>query len=104
PVALVLNELIVNAVKHGGQAHRDVRIHLHKGLSEDHVDITLSNPGQWPEPGSAPPAAGRGLSLVDALLPRSGAHIARSQIADRAVLRLSLSPPVLHAESPAHDR
>lgn len=104
PVALVLNELIVNAVKHGGQAHRDVRIRLHKGLSEDHVDITLSNPGQWPEPGSAAPAAGRGLSLVDALLPRSGAHIARSQIADRAVLRLSLSPPVLHAESPAHDR
>lgn len=104
PVALVLNELIVNAVKHGGQAHRDVRIRLHKGLSEDHVDITLSNPGQWPEPGSAAPATGRGLSLVDALLPRSGAHIARSQIADRAVLRLSLSPPVLHAESPAHDR
>ena len=46
---------------------------------------------------------GRGLELVHALLPRSGANITRSQAADRAVVHLVLSPPVIHAESILHD-
>ena len=103
PVALVLNELIVNAVKHGGQAHQDVRIRLRKGQDEEHVEITLSNPGRWPAPHPPTPATGRGLDLVHALLPRSGANITRSQAADRAVVHLVLSPPVIHAESILHD-
>ncbi|NCU67676.1 PAS domain S-box protein [Acidovorax sp. 210-6] len=103
PVALVLNELIVNAVKHGGQAHQDVRIRLRKGQDEEHVEITLSNPGRWPAPHPPTPATGRGLDLVQALLPRSGASITRSQAADRAVVHLVLSPPVIHAESTHHD-
>jgi PAS domain S-box-containing protein len=103
PVALVLNELIVNAVKHGGQAHQDVRIRLRKGQDEEHVEITLSNPGRWPTPHPPTPATGRGLDLVHALLPRSGASISRSQAADRAVVHLALSPPVIHAESILHD-
>ena len=103
PVALVLNELIVNAVKHGGQAHQDVRIRLRKGQDEEHVEITLSNPGRWPTPHPPTPATGRGLDLVHALLPRSGASISRSQAADRAVVHLILSPPVIHAESILHD-
>ena len=103
PVALVLNELIVNAVKHGGQAHQDVRIRLRKGQDEEHVEITLSNPGRWPTPHPPTPATGRGLDLVHALLPRSGANITHSQAADRAVVHLVLSPPVIHAESILHD-
>ncbi len=102
PVALVLNELIVNAVKHGGQAHQDVRISLRKGHDENHVDLVVSNPGRWPAPGAAATPGGRGLDLVSALLPRSGALITRSQIADRAVLHIAFSPPVIHAEGAHH--
>lgn len=102
PVALVLNELIVNAVKHGGHAQQDVLVNLRKGLSEDYVKISISNPGKWPEPGSMPPGTGRGLDLVAALIPRSGTSLTRSQVGARAVLQIDFSPPVIHAESSAH--
>lgn len=97
PVALVLNELILNAVKHGGQAHQDVQVALRKGMQADHIHITIANPGQWPV-APIPPRGGQ--SLVSALMPRSGATLIRTQDADRAVLRLEFTPPVIHLESP----
>ncbi len=95
PVALVLNELMLNAVKHGGKQHQDVQVVLRKGAQPDHVHITIANPGQWP---ASPPSAKGGHSLVSALMPRSGATVTRTQEADRAVLRLEFSPPVIHLE------
>ena len=96
PVALVLNELILNAVKHGGKAQQDVRIRLHDGLQAGSVQITISNPGRWPE--FAADSNG-GLGLIAALMPRSGAHLTRAQRGDWAVLHLELAPPVIHLES-----
>src|SRR3990167_8494396 len=66
PVALVLNELILNAVKHGGKAQQDVRIRLHDGLQADSVQITISNPGRRPD-----------RAIVDMRMPgRSGLELA----------------------------
>jgi len=96
PVALVLNELLLNAVKHGGQEHQDVQVTLRKGAQADHVHITIANPGQWPE--SRLSSKG-GQGLVSALMPRNGATVTRTQVSDRAVLRLEFSPPVIHLES-----
>ena len=96
PVALVLNELLLNAVKHGGQEHQDVQVTLRKGAQADHVHITIANPGQWPE--SRLSSKG-GQGLVSALMPRDGATVTRTQVSDRAVLRLEFSPPVIHLES-----
>jgi len=96
PVALVLNELILNAVKHGGKSQQDVRVRLHDGPQEGCVQITIANPGRWPEP--AKPSQG-GLSLVEALMPRSGARMTRMQTGEWAVLQLDLGPPVIHLES-----
>src|SRR3990167_6947630 len=96
PVALVLNELILNAVKHGGKAQQDVRIQLHDGLQAGSIQITISNPGRWPE--SAAESNG-GLGLIAALMPRHGAQLTRAQRGDWAVLDLELAPPVIHLES-----
>ena len=43
------------------------------------------------------------IAAVSTFLTRSGANITRSQAADRAVVHLVLSPPVIHAESILHD-
>ncbi|NMM76035.1 MASE1 domain-containing protein [Acidovorax sp. SRB_24] len=98
PVALVLNELILNAIKHGGQGHQDVRIALRKGGQADVVQITISNPGQWQEKAAA---AHIGLDLVAALMPRRGAALSTEQSGRRAVVRLRLQPPVIELECPA---
>ena len=95
PVALVLNELILNAVKHGGMEHADVRIVLRKGLDASTVQITISNPGQWPH---AVMAGHAGLGLVAALMPRHGATLSMEQQQERAVARLEFQPPVIYAE------
>ncbi|MBA4112739.1 MAG: histidine kinase [Verminephrobacter sp.] len=95
PVALVLNELIVNAVKHGGKAQQDVRVRLHDGLQAGSVQITISNPGRWPPTAAESPG---GLGLVAALMPRHGAQLTRAQRGDWAVLHLELAPPIIHIE------
>jgi len=96
PVALVLNELILNAVKHGGKSQQDVRIRLHDGPQEGGVQITIANPGRWPDP--IKPSQG-GLGLVAALMPRSGARMVRTQEGVWAILQLDLAPPVIHLEA-----
>ena len=98
PVALVLNELMLNAVKHGGQAHQDVQVALRKGAQADHIHVTITNPGEWP---AAPTPPQGGSSLVGALMPRSGATMTRSQAGARAVLRLEFCPPVIQLEAPS---
>ena len=97
PVALVLNELMLNAVKHGGKEHQDVQIALRKGAQPDHIHITIANPGRWP---AAPTRPRGGQSLVATLMPRRGATLTRTQVAHRAVLHLEFSPPVIHLDSP----
>ena len=96
PVALVLNELMTNAVKHGGGAH-DVRAALRQGRAE--AVITLANPGQWP-PAAAAAAlpAGHGLDLVRLLLPRQGARLTHETQAGQVVTTLALQPPVVHID------
>ncbi len=96
PVALVLNELILNAVKHGGKSQQDVRIRLHDGSQAGAVQITIANPGRWPA--SAAESHG-GLGLVAALMPRQGTQMTRVQKGEWAVLHLELAPPVIHIDS-----
>ena len=98
PVALVLNELMLDAVKHGGKKHQDVQVALRKGAQEDHVHITITNPGRWP---ATPAPSPGGQSLVAALMPRRGATLTRAQVADLVVLHLEFSPPVIHLDSPS---
>ena len=103
PVALILNELILNAIKHGGKEHQEVHIALRPGLPADAVQISISNPNCHCAPAQAAAtatvntssAAHMGLDLVVALMPRSGAILQRQQSVERTTVELTLQPPTL---------
>jgi PAS domain S-box-containing protein len=98
PIALVLNELVLNAVKHGGKAHGQVSITLQKGHRPDRVQIRVTNVGQL-SPESRPTGAPHsGLQLIEALMPCHGARIVREQHGGRVITLLELEPPVISVE------
>lgn len=95
PVALVLNELILNAVKHGGRAHHHVAITVRAGALPGQVAVTISNTGQlaagWQD--QARPYSG--LQLVAALMPRAGARLDTVQQGAQVVTTLLLGAPAI---------
>ena len=96
PVALVLNELMINAVKHGGRNTRMSRSRCAKARNP--IKSTSPSPTQ----GNGLrrrylPRGGQGL--VSALMPRNGAALTRTQLAHWAVLRPGVFPPVIHLET-----
>lgn len=95
PVALVLNELILNAVKHGGQRKGSVHVAVEDHHQPSSVQIRITNSGVW-----APSInnASVGLSLVDTLLPRHGATLSRTVEHDMVVTKLVLTQPVVSSE------
>ena len=107
PVALILNELILNAIKHGGKEHQDVHVALHPGPHAESLQISISNPHCHCTPAQATAAAlietstaaHLGLDLVAALMPRSGATLSRQHTPLRTVVQLTLQPPVIQLET-----
>lgn len=98
PIALVLNELIVNAVKHGGKAHDHVGVSLCKGQHEEAIQVTIRNTGHLRSNLDRPTAHHAGLQLIDSLMPRHGASLSREQHGNEVLTRLELEPPVIHLE------
>jgi len=88
PIALVLNELILNAVKHGGKANGKVSITLQKGAHPDVVQIKIYNVGQLLAHDRQTGAPDSGLQLIAALMPRVGARLVREQHGDQVVTLL----------------
>lgn len=98
PIALVINEIVTNAVKHGSDAagERPVRVSLHR----DGGAVLLRVRGG---PARLPPgfdfAAGRGLGtglrLLGTLLPSKGAQLRISQQGDEVLAELELREPVV---------
>lgn len=106
PLALILNELIINAVKHGTPGGPGVRISLRKDGSEDRIEVRISNEGRWAAPELPAGDADRnGLQLVKALLPHSGAQLQHLEEDGMIHVLLRIEPPVikLDTDSPGHD-
>jgi len=100
PVALVLNELIVNAVKHRHPATSAVQLALQQVDASCAVRLRIVNAGDWPGGGSpAAIPAGNGLQLVQTLLPREGAELTHHAEDGCVHTVLVLGPPVLSFES-----
>ena len=99
PIALVLNELILNAVKHGGRAAGYVGITLREGAQADAVQISIRNAGRLADTGVTLGAQQCGLQLVSALMPHHGAHLSTQQSGDDVVTFLEFSSPVIFPES-----
>lgn len=98
PIALVLNELILNAVKHRDQEQGPVRIALRKGSQPDVVQITITNAGQQLRVEVRANPSHSGLQLVSALMPQQGASLVTVQRGGEVVTQLELAPPVISLE------
>ncbi|CAG0983800.1 putative sensor histidine kinase pdtaS [Methylophilaceae bacterium] len=99
PLALVLNELISNAVKHGNLA-AGVGITLRHEPLPHEIQVTIINSGLLPAGFEYPhkPATGSGMQLISSLLPRKGASLIWDQQDGKVIVRLVLSPPVITLE------
>ena len=99
PIALTLNELLTNAIKHG---HGD-RLRCETSVAGEVLSIAIANQGHLPAgfdlaryPGSL-----SGLGLARALLPRRTATMSLDQQGDEVVARVQLrSPSVLRDPAP----
>jgi PAS domain S-box-containing protein len=95
PVALVVNELITNAIKHCRSPDKSIAVRLQRqGAS---VVFRVSGEGQLPDGFvyEQLTTGVSGLSLVKALLPRRGAKLSLSQLGNEVVAVLELTEPAL---------
>lgn len=98
PLALVLNELITNAIKHleTPDPERPVHVSLAREGHEARIEIR-GGPTRLP-PGfdfALGVGTGTGLGLVASLLPTQGARLRFRQEGEEVVAELRLSPPVI---------
>jgi hypothetical protein len=99
PIALTLNELLTNAVKHSVQG--EVRCEM--SLDGEALRVTIRNVGRLRDGFSLAqfPGGVSGLGLVRALLPRRSATLTLSQQGDEVLAEVLLRPPsVQHAQPP----
>ena len=94
PLALVINELIFNAIKHGAGEGLP-----HLGLSIDparaRAELRVTNSGKLPAGFDPAGGIGCGLELVAMLLPPQGARLGWRQVGDEVLAELQLEAPVL---------
>ena len=94
PIALTLNELLTNAVKHSA-ASPDADISCTLACTDDEVTIVIANSGALPD-GLDPariPGGVSGLGLVRALLPRRSANLTLQHAAGQVLATITLRRP-----------
>jgi PAS domain S-box-containing protein len=92
PVALTINELLTNAVKHSAGL---ARVDCGLDVADDGVTVTIANLGRLPEGFNLArfPGGVSGLGLVRALLPRRSASFTLAQHGDEVRAVVTLVPP-----------
>ena len=101
-IALILNELASNAMKHGVDAPAEVRL---EATSDGLAFMVRNTAAQWPSDMSfeAGQGLGSGLSLVRSLLPRHGARLTIASDDERRVSAvLALASPLIRVRSDGH--
>ncbi|MFM2402316.1 MAG: hypothetical protein RL223_196 [Pseudomonadota bacterium] len=105
PIALTINELLTNAIKHGAPVAVDSAAVVHCELlcDEARLVVSIRNPGQLREGFSLAqvPTGVSGLGLVRALLPRRSATLTLTQIGVEVEARVVLVPPSILLLEPA---
>lgn len=102
PVALILNELIFNAVKHAGTGSRPVHVYVRD--ADNGVCVRILAPAVHLPQGfdfDAGRGLGTGLKLVRSLLPPTGCRLRFDNDAGDVVAELRLGPPVVVLEDQA---
>lgn len=99
PIALTINELLTNAVKHGDAGA------VHVGIADEGGGalIEIVHPGRLPEGFDLArfPGGVSGLGLVRALLPRRSATLSLLQDGEAVRTRVALTPPSVRRPQPA---
>lgn len=98
-MALVLNELLVNAVKHGGKVQGHVSVTLRQGQGIEGVEVCILNAGHLRNNTDRPTAHHHGLKLIESLRPRVGMSVTLSQRGDQVQTLLHITAPVLTLDS-----
>ena len=97
PIALTLNELLTNAIKHtlAGADGSASEVVCMLECAETGVRVVITNRGRLPKGFSLATVPGgvSGLGLVRALLPRRSASLALDQHGDQVVTTVALKPP-----------
>lgn len=95
PIALTLNELLTNAIKHSGAVGDPSAVHCTLVCGDAGIEIGVANRGQLPAGFSLArfPGGVSGLGLVRALLPRRSASLKIEQQGDEVVATIVLQPP-----------
>ena len=98
PIALTINELLTNAVKHSASGD----VHCELSAAGDGLRVTIRNAGRLREGFSLAqfPGGVSGLGLVRALLPRRSATLTLSQQGDEVVTEVVLEPPSVKPSTP----
>jgi len=94
PLALSLNEIVINAAKHGepgGQVRVEAAIDLAAGAAE----IRVSNPGRLRQDRVSKPVAGNGLQLVRMLLQTPGVLFDLREQGGEVLAVLHLQAPMI---------
>ena len=99
PLALVINELGTNAIKHRSTREQAVRVHV--ASRPEGMEFVIENPGQLPPHFNLADIAASvsGLGLVKALLPRRGARLSIEASGAVVLARLQLFPPAVREEN-----
>jgi PAS domain S-box-containing protein len=97
PIALTLNELLTNAIKHSGADAAGEEIVCALDCSETGVRVAISNRARLPAGFSLAriPNGVSGLGLVRALLPRRHASLRIEQAEEQVVATVALQAPVV---------
>lgn len=105
PIALILNELILNAAKHLSDSGRRSTLSLGVAWQAqlECARITITNPGRLPDTFdfAAEQGIGTGLELVRSMLPAHGATLTFANRPGFVETQLTLSPPVIYSVNPA---
>jgi len=98
PLALIVNELLTNAIKHRIQGSG---VHAKAGIEGGELVIRIANRGELPSGFDFREVASgaSGLGLVKALLPRKGARIDYAQNGNTVAVTLQLAAPVIKIEA-----
>jgi PAS domain S-box-containing protein len=96
-IAMVLNEILMNAVKHRARSGADTMIRVGAQRERDSIGIRIGNPGFLPPRFNFAMGAqvGNGLGLVKSLLPHQGAMLDIREEDDMVVATLTISAPHL---------
>ncbi|MEW6515237.1 MAG: PAS domain S-box protein [Pseudomonadota bacterium] len=100
PLALVVNELLTNALKHIESVDPQRPVKVEVSIREQAACVEIrSGPAQFPQGFDfvRQKGIGTGLELVAALLPPQGSRLEFRQEADEVLVRLVLESPVISA-------